>query len=109
MFFFLVYGVLHPFQQYFSFIVAVSLLVEETGVPGGNHQSTYVHDHDGPNYNINVNSIITESMNARSYLPTRYTVVRSNPAHGEVYSIQHYVIKFVSDLRQVDGFLHQYN
>jgi hypothetical protein len=24
---------------------------------------------------------------------------------GEVYSIQHYVIKFVSDLRQVDGFL----
>ena len=31
-------------------------------------------------------------------------VVSSNPAHGEVYSIQ-YVIKFVSDLRQVDGFL----
>jgi hypothetical protein len=28
-------------------------------------------------------------------------VVRSNPAHGEVYSIQHYVIKFVSDLLQV--------
>jgi hypothetical protein len=25
--------------------------------------------------------------------------------HGEVYSIQHYVIKFVSDLRQVCGFL----
>jgi hypothetical protein len=32
-------------------------------------------------------------------------VVSSNPAHGEVYSIQHYVIKFVSDLRQVGGFL----
>jgi hypothetical protein len=31
-------------------------------------------------------------------------VVSSNPAHGEVYSI-HYVIKFVSDLRQVSGFL----
>ena len=28
----------------------------------------------------------------------------SNPVHGEVYSIQHYVIKFVSDLRQVSGF-----
>jgi hypothetical protein len=28
-----------------------------------------------------------------------------NPAHSEVYSIQHYVIKFVSDLRQVGGFL----
>jgi hypothetical protein len=32
-------------------------------------------------------------------------VVSSNPAHGEVYSIQHYVIKFVSDLQQVSGFL----
>jgi hypothetical protein len=32
-------------------------------------------------------------------------VVISNPAHGEVYSIQHYVIKFVSDLQQVGGFL----
>ena len=28
-------------------------------------------------------------------------VVSSNPANGEVYSIQHYVIKFVSDLRQL--------
>jgi hypothetical protein len=32
-------------------------------------------------------------------------VVSSNPAHGELYSIQHYVIKFVSDLWQVGGFL----
>jgi hypothetical protein len=32
-------------------------------------------------------------------------LVSSNPAHGEVYSIQHYVIKFVSDLRQVGGLL----
>ena len=31
-------------------------------------------------------------------------VVSSNPAHGEVYSIQHYVMKFVSDLRQIGGF-----
>ena len=29
----------------------------------------------------------------------------SNTGHGEVYSIQHYVIKFVSDLLQVCGFL----
>jgi hypothetical protein len=29
----------------------------------------------------------------------------SNLVHGEEYSIQHYVIKFVSDLRQVGGFL----
>jgi hypothetical protein len=27
------------------------------------------------------------------------------PVQGEVYSIQHYVIKFVIDLRQVGGFL----
>ena len=32
-------------------------------------------------------------------------VVSSNPVYGEVYSIQHYVIKFVSELRQVGGFL----
>ena len=28
-----------------------------------------------------------------------------NPVHGEVCSILHYVVKFVSDLRQVCGFL----
>jgi hypothetical protein len=33
-------------------------------------------------------------------------VVSLNPAHGKVYSIQHYVTKFVSNLRQVGAFLH---
>ena len=37
-------------------------------------------------------------------VPITTKVVSSNPVHGEVYSIQHYVIKFVSDLRQVSGF-----
>jgi hypothetical protein len=32
-------------------------------------------------------------------------VVSSNFVHGEVYSIQHYVIKFVIDIRQDGGFL----
>jgi hypothetical protein len=32
-----------------------------------------------------------------------------NPAHGEVYSTQHYVIKFVSGLRQVGGFLQSFS
>ena len=32
-------------------------------------------------------------------------VASLNPADGEVYSIQHYVIEFVSDLRQVFCFL----
>ena len=33
------------------------------------------------------------------------TEVSLKPAHNKVYSIQHYVIKFVSDLQQVRGFL----
>ena len=33
-----------------------------------------------------------------------HQVVSLNPTHGEVYSMQLYVIKFVSDLRQVDLF-----
>ena len=38
-------------------------------------------------------------------VPITTNGVSSNPAHGEMYSIQHYVIKFVSDLRQVCGFV----
>ena len=38
-------------------------------------------------------------------VPITTKVVSSNLVHGKVYLIQHYVIKFVSDLRQVDGFL----
>jgi hypothetical protein len=38
-------------------------------------------------------------------VPITTKVVSSNPVHGEVYSMQHYVIKFVSDLQQVGGFL----
>jgi hypothetical protein len=40
-------------------------------------------------------------------MPINTKVVSSIPAHGEVYSIKHYVIKFVSDLQQVGGSLHQ--
>jgi hypothetical protein len=35
----------------------------------------------------------------------RLTVVSSNPDYGEVYSMQHYVIMFVNDLRQAGGIL----
>ena len=38
-------------------------------------------------------------------VPITTNVVSSNLVHGDVYSIQHYVMKFVSDLRQVGGFL----
>ena len=36
-------------------------------------------------------------------IPTK--AMSSNPVHGEVYSIQQYVIQFVSDLWQVGDFL----
>jgi hypothetical protein len=34
-------------------------------------------------------------------MPITTDVASSNPVHGELYSIQYYVMKFVSDLRQV--------
>jgi hypothetical protein len=42
-------------------------------------------------------------MHSMSIITTK--VVSLNPAHGEVYLIQHYVIKLVSDLRQVGALL----
>ena len=38
-------------------------------------------------------------------VPITTKVVSSNRAHGDVFSMQLYVIKFVSDLRHVGGFL----
>ena len=38
-------------------------------------------------------------------VPITTKVVSSNPVHSEVYSIQHYVIKFVSDLPKTGDFL----
>jgi hypothetical protein len=38
-------------------------------------------------------------------VPIATKVVSLNPVHGEVYSIQNYVINFVRDLRLVGGFL----
>ena len=37
-------------------------------------------------------------------VPIITEVMSSNLAHGEVYSIQYYIVKFVSDLRQAGGF-----
>jgi hypothetical protein len=37
-------------------------------------------------------------------VPVTTIVVSLNPADGEVYSMQHYLIKFVSDLQQASGF-----
>ena len=38
------------------------------------------------------------------YVPITIIVASSNPFHGEVYSIQHYMIKSVSDLRNLSVF-----
>jgi hypothetical protein len=35
------------------------------------------------------------------HITTQYKAVSSNPAHGEVFSIQHYVIKFISEGRSL--------
>jgi hypothetical protein len=45
----------------------------------------------------------TTTCTISDYLTTK--VVSSNPAHSEVYSIQHYLIKFVSDMQYASGFL----
>jgi hypothetical protein len=59
---------------------------------------------------LQVNCSIAGDRRSRNRMVVGFTtiianVVRSNPAHDEVYSIQHYVIKFVSDFRQVGCFL----
>ena len=41
----------------------------------------------------------------QQHVPIIDEVVSSNSSNGEVYSKQHYVIKFVSDFRKVGGFL----
>ena len=38
-------------------------------------------------------------------VPITIKAVSSSSAYGEVYSIQHYVIKFINDLWQVESFL----
>ena len=41
----------------------------------------------------------------RYYIENRKATPRVSPICGEVHSIQHYVIKFVIDLRLLGGFL----
>jgi hypothetical protein len=54
------------------------------------------------------NMVLNDTFNNISVIPWQLSplkVVSSNTVHGEVYSIQHYVIKFVSDLQEVGGLL----
>ena len=65
---------------------------------------------------VNINAINTEFLltfykgNSQmrvfwSHCRALTNVVGSNPSHGQVYSIRHYVIKFVSDLQQFSDIL----
>ena len=58
-------------------------------------------------YRVQINLLYRHNVSCNSKQSVSLTtkVVSSNPADGEVYSIQHYMIKFVSDLRQVGVFL----
>ena len=56
--------------------------------------------------NVGNQNIFLEKNHNQS-MPIITKVERSNPVHGQVYLIQQYVIKFVSDIQQVGGFLHQ--
>ena len=62
-------------------------------------------------YNIGVVVVVVAwQLNLQLHVqsvPISTKVVSLRLVYGKVYSIQHYVIKFVSDLRQVGGFLHQ--
>jgi hypothetical protein len=70
----------------FNYVSAISwqsvLLVKETGVAGEK-----------------LSTIPVQSV------PITTNVVSSNPVRGEVYSMQLYGIKFVSDMRKVSDFL----
>jgi hypothetical protein len=54
----------------------------------------------------NVVAMVVQDLQVHVHsVPITTKVVCSNHAHGEIYSILHYVIKFISDLQQVGDFL----
>ena len=59
-------------------------------------------------YNQTFNTFCQAQQSYGSWIYKYYTIsaylCKFESRSGEVYSIQHYVIKFVSDLRQISGF-----
>jgi len=49
--------------------------------------------------------LLKVALNTITLTPITTNFFSSNPTHGKVYSIQQYVMKFVSDLQQVGDFL----
>jgi hypothetical protein len=88
------------------------LLVEETGIPGENHRTVASHWQILMQWIFLyiarvVVVVIVEQLDLQLLMQSMSITtkaVSSNPVHGEVYSIQYCVIKFVSDLRQFGGF-----
>ena len=78
---------------FYIFFILISIV-------DGTNLYTYIGVRLGPDHMI-VGFITV--CNQRLYITAK--VVSLNPSHDEVYSVQHYVIKFLSDLRQVSGFL----
>ena len=68
-----------------------------------NLDSRFSHRKRGPSWSCSYGSWIYNYM-CKS-IPITMLSCELEPLHGEVYSIQHYVIQFVSDLRQVGCFL----
>jgi RAB protein geranylgeranyltransferase component A len=55
--------------------------------------------------NLSVFSVLFQKRIVSTKFDIYIVIVSSDSAHDEVYAIQHYVIKFLSDMRQVGGFL----
>ena len=108
--------VLCHFQQYFSYIVAVSFIGGGTGEnhrPSTNHRQTLSHNvvhlpwaGSEPTTSVVIGTGCIGSCKSNYHMIKATTApCEFNPANGEVYSMQLYVIKFVSDLRQTGGSL----
>jgi hypothetical protein len=93
--------------------MSIAFVFVESSIKRKNHQGS------SKNHKIEMSSSITILANSAepNHIRLSYNiiaeqsmlittnVVSSNPVHGEMYLIQHYVIKFVSDLQKVGGVL----
>jgi hypothetical protein len=75
-----------------------TLSIQDTGQ--GQTNNTTIRKQTQNNDGMIVEFITTYAISAYHHLRCEF-----GPRSGEVYSIQNYVIKFVSDLRQVGGFI----
>ena len=69
------------------------------------HVVLCIHITYHPQYDQNLELTTLVLIDTNNLCNQYLSVVSSNPVHDDVCSTQHYVIKFVSNLRQVGGFL----